>query len=323
MNVLVTGASGFIGSHLVEELLRRKWDLRIIAKDRMYGDDLGAEVVYADLRDCDALAPLLRDVDVVFHLAGLTSARRNADYYTGNHLMTRDLLCACRRHGAQLRRFVYVSSLTAVGPRAGSEEVTEATGFHPVSHYGRSKMLAEIEVMDASAYLPVTIVRPSAVYGPRDRDLFRYFKMIRSGIELLLGPGTQLLNLVHVDDLVRAILRASEHRDAVNETFFIGSDENYPTDAICGAIAEAMQKKPLIFHLPESTIYSVGYAGEAIGGLARRQVFFNAQKVQVAIQKAWTCSTLKTRQRIGYVPAVSLAAGMASIYAWYRRNRWL
>jgi dihydroflavonol-4-reductase len=323
MNALVTGGTGFIGSHLVEELRRRGWDPRIVAKDRMFGDDLGADVVYADLRDAEAMAPYLREADVVFHVAGLTRARRNADYYFGNHLATRELLHACRRHAVRLRRFVYVSSLTAVGPRRGIQELTEAAGFHPVSHYGRSKMLAEIEVMSAGVHLPVTIVRPSAVYGPRDRDLYRYFKMIRSNIELLLGSGSHLLNLVHVDDVVQGILLAAEHPAAEGEAFFIGSEENYRTDEICGAIAEAMHKRPLVLHLPESLIYLVGYSGEALGRLARREVFFNAQKVREAIQEAWTCSIGKARGRIGYAPAVALAEGMAGTFAWYRAHKWL
>ncbi|MBE0642682.1 MAG: NAD-dependent epimerase/dehydratase family protein [Bacteroidetes bacterium] len=323
MKALVTGGTGFIGSHLVEALLRRNWDLRVVAKDRMYGDDLGAELVIADLRDCDALAPLLRDVDVVFHIAGLTRARRNADYYVGNHLATRDLLCACRRHGDQLQRFVYVSSLTAVGPRLGKDEVTESTGYHPVSHYGRSKMMAEIEVMDAAAHFPVTIIRPSAVYGPRDRDIFRYFKMIKSGIELLMGSGQNLVNLVHVDDVVQGILRAAEHPAGVNEAFFIGSEDNYPTEVICGAIAEAMHKQPMVFHLPEFMLYLVGYTGEALGRIAGRQVLFNAQKVREAVQKAWTCSISKAQQRIGFMPSVPLPVGMETTFEWYREQKWL
>ena len=323
MKALVTGGTGFIGSHLVEELLRRGWELRIVAKDRMFGADLPVEVTYADLRDAEKLRPALEDIDVVFHVAGLTRARRNAEYYFGNHLVTRDLLRACRLHAKRLRRFVYVSSLTAMGPRRNGTEVTEDTGFHPVSHYGRSKMLAEIAVMEAGVHLPVTVVRPSAVYGPRDRDLYRYFKMIRGNLELLLGSGSHLLNLVHVDDVVQGIIRAAEHPDAEGEAFLIGSAENYRTDAICDAIAVAMHKKPLVFHLPESLIYLVGYSGEALGRLARRQVFFNAQKVREAVQEAWTCSIAKARERIGYIPQVPLPDGVAGTFDWYREQRWL
>ncbi len=323
MKALITGGTGFIGSHLVETLSRRGWELRIIAKDRMFGDDIGSSIVYADLRDCEALAPILRDVDVVFHLAGLTRARRNRDYYLSNHLMTRDLLQACMLHGSSISRFVYVSSLTAVGPRCCAEEIRESCDYHPVSHYGRSKMLAEIEVMNASAHLPVSIVRPSAVYGPRDRDLFRYFKMIRSGIELLLGSGSHLLNLVHVEDLVDGIIRAAIHPAAVNETFFIGSAGNYRTDEICTTIARSMNKRPVVFHLPEALIYLTGFLGECAGRIGRREVFFNVQKVHEAVQSAWTCSIQKAVENLGFSPRISLDTGIAETYQWYENNGWL
>ncbi len=322
MKALVTGGSGFIGSHLVETLLARGWDVCVVAKDHMYCSDLPVPVTIADLRDEEALAPLLRDVDIVYHLAGLTRARRSVDYYTVNHLGTRRLLGICERHCTKLQRFVYVSSLTAVGPRLGVDEVTETTHYHPVSHYGRSKMLAEIEVLDAADRVPVTIVRPSAVYGPRDRDFFRYFKMIRTGIEPLLGSGRHQLNLVYVEDLVRGIIQAGEHPSGAGEVFFIGG-ENISTEMICRMIAQAMKKNPLVFHLPEGIIYIVGAAGEAVGRLLRRQVFFNVQKVREAVQEAWTCSIDKARSRIGFEPRHSISDGMAVTYDWYRSEGWL
>ncbi|MCB2203512.1 NAD-dependent epimerase/dehydratase family protein [bacterium] len=322
MKALITGGTGFVGSHLVEVLKNRGWELCVLAKDAMFSADLGVPVTIADLSDREAVAPLLRDVDYVFHVAGLTRARKTVDYYMVNHLGTRDLLDACAEHCRALRRFVYVSSLTAVGPRNGAGEITEQSPYHPVSHYGRSKMMAEIEVMERRNEIPVTIVRPSAVYGPRDRDLFRYFKMIRTGIEPLLGSGAHQLNLVHVRDLVDGIIRAAEHPAAEGEAFFIGG-ENYSTAGLCRHIARAMQRRPFVFHLPEFLIYVVGAAGEATGRLLRRQVFFNVQKVREAVQEAWTCSIDKARERIGFEPRVTLDAGMRMTYDWYLEHQWL
>ena len=130
------------------------------------------------------------------------------------------------------------------------------------------------------------------------------------------------LNLVHVQDLVCGILAAGEHQDGEGEVFFIGG-ENLSTADICARIAEAMRKKPLVFHLPEKLIYVVGALGEATGRLLRRQVFFNVQKVREAVQDAWTCSIDKARDRIGWQPRMSISSGMSATYAWYLENKWL
>ena len=323
MKALVTGGTGFIGSHLVEELLSRDWDVQVLAIDKMYGEELDAPVAIADCSDTDAMAELLPGVDVVFHLAGVTRARHSRDYYTGNHEATRSLLKSCAKHGDSLKRFLFVSSLTAVGPRLGPGEVTESTVCHPVSHYGRSKMLAELEVMRSASRFPVTIVRPGAVFGPRERDLYRYFKMIRAGIQLLLGSGQQEMNLVHVDDFVRGTIRAAEHPAAENEIFFIGDCRNYTSSRICQTIAEAVDKSPLVFKLPVPLLYIIGAAGEGFGRVFGRDVFFNVQKVREAVQDAWTCSSAKARDAFGYVPAIALSEGISSTYDWYRKHGWL
>lgn len=326
MKTLITGGSGFIGSHLVENLIEDGWDVTVVSKDAMFSAALeatGARVHLADIRDAAAMAPLLAEVDVVFHLAGVTRARDTAGYYRGNHLATRDFLHTCAAHAGSLQRFVYVSSLTAVGPRLGIQEVTELTPYHPVSHYGRSKMLAEIEVLDMADRLPVTIVRPSGVYGPRDRDLFRYFTMIHRGIEPLIRSGSQELNFVHVADVVRGIRAAALHPAALGEVFFIGDAVNHTSAEICGAVAMAQDRRPLVFSLPASLVYLTGAIGEGAGRVLRREVFFNLQKVREALQDAWTCSIHKARVLIGYEPRVALAEGILSTYEWYRREGWM
>ena len=326
MKALVTGGSGFIGSHLVEALAREGWDVQVVAKHSMYSDEVervGARLLRADIRDTASIAPALRDADLVFHLAGVTRARCNAAYYSGNHLATRDFLRVCAAHCGALQRFVYVSSLTAVGPRLGDDEVTEYTPYHPVSHYGRSKMLAETEVRRYAEHFPVTIVRPSGVYGPRDREFFRFFSMIQHGIEPLVGSGEQELNIVHVDDLVRGILAAAVHPQAAGETFMLGDAVNYSTARICGAFAEAEACDPFVVKLPAPLVYIAAALSETVGKLLRRDVMFNIQKARETLQDAWTCSIQKARMLLDYEPRVSLAEGAAGTYMWYKMHGWL
>ncbi len=326
MKTLVTGATGFIGTRLVEKLRERGVEVRCIAKDPMHILDLqslGVEVTLADLNNGVSWERMLDGVDRVYHLAGATRAKRTSDYYTENHLATRRFVEICSRFPSSIERFVYVSSQTAAGPALGGVPLTEADTCHPVSEYGRSKLLAEGAVREAGKKLRITIVRPTAVYGPRDRDFLDYFKMILLGIQPLIGFREKVMNLVHVDDLVDGILLAGEHPSAVGETYFLGSEEWYSTGAIGAAIAAAVHRRPIHLRIPHAVVYAIGALAQAAGWLAGQRVFFNIQKVRESTQKAWTCSVAKAMSQLGYRQKLSLGEGMASTYRWYREHGWL
>lgn len=211
MRVLITGATGFIGSHLAEIfhsnghkvrcLIRRTSDLHWIRH-------LPNEYAYGDLFDRDALEAAVADVDHVYHLAGITKARTKEEYYRGNHLATKNLLATVLEHRPGLGRFVHVSSQAAVGPSSPGSPIDEATPFHPITTYGRSKMEAEKECLRLADRLPITIVRPPAVYGPRDKDVFEFFNTMSKGLQPMVGFGEKVVSLIHVRDLVDGIVLA-------------------------------------------------------------------------------------------------------------------
>lgn len=326
MKTLVTGGSGFIGTHLLERLRQRGDEVVSVAKDAANASllaSLGVESVIGDLNNGIDPVALLDRVEVVYHLAGVTRARATQDYYEGNHQATRRLLEHCVRHGASLRRFVYVSSQAAAGPSRDGRPVDENLPCRPVSHYGRSKMLAEREVLAARDRLPVTIVRPSAVYGPRDRDFYKYFRMIRYHLQLLAGGGTGRVNLIHARDLVDGLLLAAERPEADGQIFFIANEEQYTSEAIARAIAQVMHAWAVRIRIPSAGVYAAGAVMELAGRLLRREVLFNIQKARELLQPAWVCSVAKAEVQLGFHTRVSLEEGMRGTLDWYREQGWL
>ncbi len=326
MKALVTGGTGFIGSHLTELLCAEGFQVRCIAREEINRSSIerkNVDVILADLNGAPDWEGMLGDVDIVFHLAGVTRARVMKDYYTGNREATRNLVEACLAHARRCRRFVFVSSLTAAGPRRGAAETDEATPCRPVSHYGRSKRLAELEVARLADRIPYTILRPSMVYGPRDRDTFQYFQLVRFGIEPMIGFHPKECNIIHVGDLVKGILLAAENPAAVEQIFFLGSERNYTLHDVSDVIALVEGRHPVRIPLPNLLLYCCGSAAGLAGKLAGRATLFNLQKAREAAQKAWTCSVGKAKALLGFRPQIGLDEGMRLTYDWYRCMGWL
>lgn len=326
MKILVTGGTGFIGSRLVERLVRQEHQVCCVAKDRLnsvFLESIKVELVLGDLNDGMNLDEIVEGAECIYHLAGMTRARSNREYYEGNYLATKKFINICARSSKNLKRFVYVSSQAAAGPSRNGKPLTEDAPCRPVSHYGRSKMLAEKEVLRYRDKLPITIVRPSAVYGPRDRDMYQYILLVKKHLQPLVGLGTKWLNLIYVDDLVSGLLLAGEHPNAEDETFFIGSETSYATAEIGKTIAAILNLKPIRIHIPHLAVFSVGAIGEGIARLTGKQIFFNIQKAKESVQPGWIFSVQKAKSRLGFSQRVSLLEGMRRTYGWYEENSWL
>ncbi len=214
MKTLVTGGTGFIGSHLIEKLCSKNIEVKCMAKDYLNSDQfkkLNVEFINGDLSNGKLPENLLEDVDNIYHVAGVTHAKSKIDFYNGNYIATKNLIESCIHNNPKIKRFIYVSSLTAVGPSINGAKVNESTPYHPISDYGISKMMAEYEVLKYRNKIPVSVVRPSAVYGPRDKDWYMYAKSIKNGIQLLIGFSKKYVNLIYIDDLIDGIVKAGEN----------------------------------------------------------------------------------------------------------------
>jgi len=326
MRVLVTGGTGFLGSRLIERLRQRGDEVLCVAKDEMnsaFLKSLGVTVTLGDLNNGISWDPVLSDVECVFHLAGVTRAISSREYYQGNHSATKRLVEVCMTNHSRIKRFVYVSSLAAIGPALDGRPVTEDEPYHPVSHYGKSKMMGELEVLKAQDRLPITIVRPSAVYGPRERDMFEYMRLIIRGIQPLIGFDRKRLSLLHSYDLIEGILLASEHSHSIGEVYFLGSEQVYSMQDVGDAIARAVKRVPVKIRLPHSFVYTVGAIAGMVGTITGKQIFFNFQKAKESVQPAWICSVSKARQQLGFRQQITLDHGMVQTYSWYKEQGWL
>ena len=326
MNVLVTGATGFIGSHLVELLLRKKYSVRCLVRrtsDTRWLNGLAVDYVYGDLFTHDALREAVKDIDYIYHSAGITKARRKEEYYRGNTEGTKNLLDAVIKHRPQVRRFIHVSSQTAVGPSTSKVPISEETPAHPVTTYGKSKWKAEEECSKASAAIPITIVRPPVVYGPRDKDVFEFFNTMRKGLQPMVGFREKYVSMLHVRDVVRGFVMAGESEKAGGETYFISSKDVHGWKEIGEITREVMNVRALRVHIPETAVYIIAAFAEFFALMSAKPALINFEKARDIVQDYWTASPAKAKRDLGFEQEISLREGIRDAVRWYKQNNWL
>ncbi len=323
----VTGGTGFVGSHLVEELIGRGYRVRaLVRSDPKWLADLSIETISGDLHDADALRRGVAGADLVAHVAGLTRARTQEPLDRANVDGTRAVLDAVRRSGGSPRVLV-TSSLEAMGPNRvgpGGRPVpaTEADVPRPVSMYGVSKARMEDAVRRDFSDLGVTVVRPPAVYGPREADLYEMVKGAARGLFPVVGRAdVPRVSMVYVADLVRGMADLAVSPDAVGETYFVGATGSSWAE-VRSAVEAAVGRKTLALPIPGRVIGAVGALAERVGGLLGTLPPLTADKAEAA-RHAWVCSSEKAEAAVGYAPRVGLAEGWAETVAWYRAHGWL
>ncbi len=323
---LVTGATGFIGSALVEKLLEHGYRVKCLIRktsNRRWLENLSVEYVDGDIFSGEVLLSALSDVTHVFHLAGLTKARHREEYFRANGEGTAHLLQLTAKAAVKLRRFVYVSSQAAAGPSLTGAPVTEADSPHPVSIYGESKLAGERACLELGSKVPWSIVRPPAVYGPRERDIFTYFQQVNYGIRLQLGADQRWASIVYVDDLVRGIITVAQDSRSIGETYFIANATPCEWATLGEVIGKALHRKTVRIILPTWITPVLATVSEGMAALRRKPALLSFDKMRELKQLHWICSAEKIHTQLGFQCKVSLEEGMARTATWYREHGWL
>ena len=321
----VTGGTGFIGSHLVEALLRRGLgEVRCLVRTRRkWLEGLPIREVRGDLFDEALVADAVRDVDYVYHNGGVTRARDDAVFQEANVEATLRLMETLGRVNPGVRRVVVTSSLAVVG-RSADPVATEESPMQPLSRYGASKARMEEALFAWRDRLPIAIVRPSTVYGPREADLYAFFRMANMGFCPVVGDTREpAMSLVHARDLVRGMIAAAETPDVAGETFFLGGEALYSWRDLKEAAAAVLGRNALTVPVPPPLVSLSGALVEGVFRLWGSLPPFHREKAREIRYACKMCSIDKARRLLEYRPALSLKEGVADTIAWYRAQGWL
>ncbi len=321
---IVTGASGFVGSSLRDALLDASADVIALRRPGSPPADRGrsAEIEYTDVESLARVFELEKP-DYVFHVAGVMNGVRYDDFHRGNVVSTRNLVEALSRGNPQLRRFVYLSSLTSYGPAQLDAPICEDAEPRPVEFYGRSKLEAEQAVEAAGDALPWTILRPGGVYGPRDYQFLELFRLAAKGINPYYGNRKRQMSLVYIDDLVDAIIASALSEAAVHKGYFIADGQTVTWEQLQTLIVQGAGRKVWDIDLPGFCVSVAGSFGEMKGRITGKPSLYNRQKVIMAVQDAWTCRCDAACADFGFQPRVSLEDGVRKTYEGYRADGWI
>lgn len=325
-HVLVTGGTGFVGSHLVERLLLNGYDVTCLVRDLRqlrWLEGMEVRLTQGDCTQPESLAAAVQGVSLVFHCAGLTKARLVRDYYSVNHLGTKNLLQACARYNPGLEKFILVSSQAAAGPSPDGRPVNDRNEAHPVSDYGRSKLLAEDEARGYKDRLSVVILRPSSVYGPRDADVYQLFRWASRGLTLEMTGGDRYLNLCYVEDLTAALLLSAELAPESGSVYFVAENRPYSWSEFRALLLSTGGVQARTVKLPYRAACLIGLASEIGSLFARRPALANRQKVREAAQRYWLCDVGKIENDLRFRAEYPLRKGLELTWQWYRKHQWL
>ena len=326
--ILITGASGFVGFHLVEQATAAGFVVHAAVRKSSKVDDIKPFVnkfVYPDFDNSDSLNELFRDeqYDYVIHAAAMTKAKVEAEMFHVNVGYTERLIQAAFASATPPKRFVFVSSLAAIGPRAYNDaDIQDNAPNKPVTVYGRSKQAAEELVKKQFSNLPITIIRPTAVYGPREKDLFILFDTLNKGVDAYIGRKPQKLSFVYVVDLVHVLLQACTAPQQQLTIFNITDGHVYDRYAMAEIFKQTTGKKPLRLHLPLALVKKVAQLSAWCYKNSDKTPVLYPERLNELTAENWSCDIHRAVEILDYKPQYNLQRGLSNTLNWYKDNKW-
>lgn len=333
MRLLITGASGFIGGFIVEKALKEGHEVVAAIRkssSKEYLTDERIQFIELDFSDVEKLSQELAtikedigNIEGVIHNAGVTKVLHQEDYDNVNFGYTKNFIEALEVAGHALRKFIYISSLAASGPGKSNTDIPISISDknNPVTAYGSSKLRSE-EYIESLENLPYIIIRPPAVFGPRDRDMFKIFDLVNKGFEIFVGVHTQYLSFVYVKDLATGIIKAIG-ANQVRKKYFVSDNKKYTGSIFSKLVKKSIGKKTFVIKLPIFLVYIVAFFAETFGKLTKKPSPLNVEKMNELKSSNWLCDASSFIADTGFQPQYSLEEGIQETTEWYKNNNWL
>jgi len=323
---VVTGANGFVGSHLVDLLLEKSFSVRCVVRKSsnlrwLEGKDI--QLYNCGLYDKEGLTEALSGAHYIFHVAGIVKSKTKEGYFNGNVESTKNLLEIAQKNRSTLKRFVVVSSQTVTGPTLGDKLVNEESECKPLTTYGRSKLEQEKVTLSFKDELPVTICRGPAIYGERDTEIFIYFQNFARGISTTIGFDKKQVSLIHVIDMADGLYRAAISEKAKGEIYFITSEKFYSWDEVNSVTSKVLGKKPIVIPVPHFLVYTIAAIAQFFSMFSSKAATLNIEKAKDLVQHAWTCDPAKAMRDFGFKQNISLEEGVKRTCEWYKEVKWI
>jgi nucleoside-diphosphate-sugar epimerase len=323
---LVTGANGFVGSHICEALIAAGFSVRALVRKTSNLTNLTGvpvSLAYGDISDPASLPAAMHGVDAIINNAAIIKANHPEDFHAVNAVGTENVLKAAAEHAPGIRRLVHISSTAACGPAPSQIPVDEDSTPAPLTAYGRSKLEAERLVQSYGGLLPTVILRPCAVYGPRDKEMLRFFRSVKMGVKLAFGCSQNHINFTYVKDLAAAVVKAVEHDVPSGAIFFVAEKRSYAYNEAGDIIARHLGRRAFDLYVPEPILTLAGSLSEGLARIRHKPSIFTREKAREIKARYWLFDTSKAERELGFTASTDFDRGAAETIRWYKEKGWL